>query len=339
MKNVEDLMDRVSVTALCNAMGIARATAYRLWGIPIEKQKKTGASPRALSQTENQAVLDILHSSRFIDQSPQEVYATLLDEGQYLCSIRTMYRLLDRHNEVRERRAVVAHRNYKKPELLATGPNQVWSWDITKLMGPEKWTYFYLYVLLDIFSRYVVGWMIADRESGELAKVLIAEACERQKIEEKSLTIHSDRGSPMISKPVAFLMADLGITKSLSRPHVSNDNPFSEAQFKTLKYSPEFPDRFGCKQDAEVFSRRFFPWYNDEHKHSGIAFYTPSAVHYGQSEVLHAVRAQTLSAAFMAHPERFVKKAPVPAMPPVKVWINPPPQKEVQANDNVRLAA
>jgi len=339
MSNIEEVMDRVPVTALCNAMGMARATAYRHWGTPPERHRSTGVSPRALSDTENQDVLDILHSGRFIDQSPQEVYATLLDEGHYHCSIRTMYRLLKKHNEVRERRAVITHKNYKKPELLATGPNQVWSWDITKLLGPAKWTYFYLYVILDIFSRYVVGWMIADRESGELAKVLIAQACEKQKIEEDSLTIHSDRGSPMTSKPVAFLMADLGITKSLSRPHVSNDNPFSEAQFKTLKYSSQFPDRFGCKQDAEVFARPFFIWYNDEHKHSGIAFYTPKDVHYGQSEALHAVRTQTLSAAFTAHPERFVKKAPVPALPPVKVWINPPIQKDVQLVDNVRLVA
>ena len=251
---------------------------------------------------------------------------TLLDEGRYICSLRTMYRILEKREETRERRAVVRHGKFAKPELIATGPNQVWSWDITKLLGPTKWTYFYLYVLLDIFSRYVVGWMIADRESGVLAKALIEESCEKQEIGEDQLTIHSDRGGPMISKPVAHLLADLGVIKSLSRPQVSNDNPFSEAQFKTLKYSPHFPERFGCQEDAVGFGRTFFPWYNDDHKHSGIGYYTPADIHYGRAHAVQKVRSETLAAAYVAHPERFVRKPPIAQEIPTEVWINPPPK-------------
>jgi putative transposase len=280
--------------------------------------------PRALSDVETKQILTTLHSYRFTDQSPAEVYATLLDEGTYLCSLRSMYRILQKQGETRERRAIVHHGKFKKPELLATEPNQVWSWDITKLLGPQKWTYFYLYVLMDIFSRYVVGWMVAERESGSLATVLMREACEKQNIVEGALTIHSDRGGPMISKPVAHLMADLGVIKSLSRPQVSNDNPFSEAQFKTLKYCPTFPERFGSKQDADVFCRYFFTWYNQEHKHSGIGYYTPEDVHYGRALAMQKLRQNTLSSAFAAHPERFVKKSPIAASAPTAVWINPP---------------
>jgi putative transposase len=269
-------------------------------------------------------ILDVLHGDRFINTSPAEVYATLLDEGTYLASCRTMYRILDKHGEVKERRALCSHGNYKKPEFLATAPNQVWSWDTTRLLGPQKWTYFYLYVLMDIFSRYVVGWMVSGRESALLAKALIGESCEKQGILENSLIIHSDRGAPMTSKPVAHLMADLGVIKSLSRPQVSNDNPFSEAQFKTLKYSPAFPDRFGCLEDAQVFCRRFVSWYNREHKHSGIGYYSPEDVHYGKVNKLRALRQKTLESAFKTHPERFVNKTPVASSIPREVWINPP---------------
>ena len=234
-----------------------------------------------LSPEERQKVLDLLHTDRFVDQSPREVYATLLDEGTYLCSVRSMYRVLDEQGEVRERRDQLRHPVYQPPELLATGPNQVWSWDITKLKGPVKWTYYYLYVLLDIFSRYVVGWMVAHREQASLARKLIEETCEKQTIEPGQLLVHSDRGPSMSSKPVALLLADLGVTKSHSRPHVSNDNPYSESQFKTLKYRPEFPERFGSMEDARGFCQTFFPWYNTEHHHSGIGFLTPEQVHYG----------------------------------------------------------
>jgi len=273
-------------------------------------------------------VLSHLHAERFQDRSPAEVYATLLDEGVYCCSIRTLYRILDEEGETRERRDQLTHPLYQKHELLATGPNQLWSWDITKLLGPAKWTYFYLYVILDVFSRYVVGWMIADREGKELAKQLIAATCDKHEIAPGQLTLHADRGSSMTSKPVAFLLADLGVTKTHSRPHVSDDNPFSESQFKTLKYRPDFPDRFGSLQDARIFCQEFFPWYNTEHHHSGLGLLTPAVVHYQRAEEVLHLRQQTLDAAYAAHPERFVRKPPQPPTLPTEVWINPPPKPQ-----------
>ena len=264
-----------------------------------------------------------LHQPRFVDLAPAEVYATLLDEGRYLCSLRTMYRVLAAAHEVRERRNQLRH-VAPTPELLATRPNEVWSWDITKLLGPAKWTYFYLYVILDIFSRYVVGWMVAHQERAALAERLIEVACETQKIVPGQLTIHADRGASMTSKPVALLLADLGITRTHSRPHVSNDNPFSEAQFKTLKYRPTFPERFGSLQAARAFCQPFFRWYNAEHRHTGIALLTPAMVHDGQAEAVRAQRADVLAAAYAAHPERFVRKPPTPPAVPDTVWINPP---------------
>lgn len=261
-----------------------------------------------------------------MDKAPAEVYATLLDEGVYLCSIRTMYRILHEQCEVRERRNILRRPNYKTPELLATAPNQVWSWDITKLKGPVKWTYYYLYVILDIYSRYAVGWMIAGRETAELARTLIDETCFRQEIEKEKLTIHSDRGPAMTSKSVALLLADLGVTKSLNRPYVSNDNPFSESQFKTLKYRPMFPDRFGSIEDARVFCQTFFEWYNNEHHHTGIALMTPAMVHYGLAEDCNQSRQQVLHQAYQAHPERFVRGLPKVLELPKAAWINPPKQ-------------
>ena len=269
-------------------------------------------------------MLEQLHSERFRDKPPVQVYATLLDEGTYLCSIRTMYRLLEENHEVRERRNQLTHPSYQKPELLATEANQVWSWDITKLLGPAKWTYFYLYVILDIFSRYVVGWMVAPRESAELAKRLIGESCCKQGIAPGQLTLHADRGSSMRSKPVAFLLADLGVTKSHSRPHVSDDNPFSESQFKTLKYRPEFPDRFGSIEDARRFCQIFFCWYNTEHHHSGIGLLTPETLHYGRAEEVNQRRQDVLSQAYERYPERFVRAHPKPPDKPTAVWINKP---------------
>jgi putative transposase len=270
-------------------------------------------------------VLAELHSPRFVDQAPREIYATLLDEGRYLCSVRTMYRLLRAHNELRERRDQLRHPTYAKPELLATRPNQVWSWDITRLLGPVKWTYFHLYVILDIFSRYVVGWMVAQRETAQLAQQLIYETCEKQAIRPGMVTVHADRGTSMTSRPVALLLADLGVTKTHSRPHVSNDNPFSESQFKTLKYRPEFPDRFGCVEDARAFCGPFFAWYNTQHHHTGLGLLTPEMVHYGRAPQVLAQRQLVLSAAWQEHPERFVRRPPVPTQPPTAVWINPPP--------------
>jgi putative transposase len=282
MNASRELARSVGVAPACEALAVSRASFYRQrTGMEPDWPKPRARPARTLSDGERKNVLDVLRSERFVDKAPGEVYATLLDEGTYLCSIRTMYRILSDAREVRERRNQLRHPVYKKPELLATAPNQVWSWDITKLLGPQKWSYFYLYVILDIFSRYVIGWMLARRESGALAKRLIRESVDKQNVSANQLTIHSDCGPSMKSQTVAQLLATLGVTKSHSRPYVSSDNPFSEAQFKTLKYRPEFPDRFGSQQHGLQFCRGFFPWYNHEHYHSGIAMLTPAMVHYG----------------------------------------------------------
>ncbi len=274
-------------------------------------------------------MLEQLHGDRFVDASPAQVYATLLDEGTYLASERTMYRLLAaEHGGVRERRDQLTHPPYARPELLASRPNEVWSWDVTKLLGPAKWTYFYLYVMLDIFSRYVVGWTVQHRETATLAERLIAETVAKQQIARDRLTIHADRGSAMRSKPVAFLLADLGVTKTHSRPYTSTDNPYSEAQFKTLKYRPGFPDRFHSILHARAFCREFFPWYNERHRHSGIGLMTPATVHHGHAKQLHAARRDVLAAAYAATPERFVRQPPRPPALPTGAWINKPDRKE-----------
>ena len=333
MNLIEQHRKDTPVLPLCEALGFPRASLYRRArkvssGLPSSRSVRPPAA-LALSEPQRQEVLDLLHNERFRDLPPTQVYPMLLDEGRYLCSVRTMYRLLAQQNEVRERRPVASHPVYAKPELLATAPNQVWSWDITKLKGPVTWTYFYLYVILDIFSRYVVGWMVAQRESAALAKRLIEYTCRKQSIDQDQLTLHADRGSSMKSKLVAELLADLGVTKSHSRPSVSNDNPFSESQFKTLKYRPEFPDRFGCLQDARAFCGPFFGWYNTDHHHCGIGFYTPADVHYGRVVVLRARRQAALDAAYERHPERFVRHRPQASYPPIAVWINPPKDKNL----------
>ena len=328
MGAAEGLAGDVGVSVACRALGVTRSTLYRYrkrHRRPPRALRLRPTPARALSDTERQQVLALLHSERFVDRAPAEVHATLLDEGRYLCSERTMYRVLASAREVRERRNQLRHPRYVKPQLLATGPNEVWSWDITKLLGPAKWMYLYLYVILDIFSRYVVGWMVAQRESATLAKRLIEATCDKQGIERGTLTIHADRGSSMRSKCIAHLLADLGITKTHTRPYTSTDNPYSESQFKTLKYCPEFPGRFGGLEDANAFCRVFFPWYNREHRHSGIGYMTPEAVHYGDAERLLANRRRVLAEAFRAHPERFVRGRPTPPPVPDAVWINPPP--------------
>jgi putative transposase len=341
MKAAEQLAEDVGVNQACKALGIPRASFYRRCKPPASTRDEVAtarSSSRALSKTERDDVRQTLYSERFMDKSPQQVYATLLDDGEYLCSVRTMYRILDEDSASKERRNQLKRPNYKKPELLATAPNQVWSWDITKLLGPEKWTYYYLYVILDIFSRYVVGWMLAHREQAELATRLIRETIEKQNIPEDQLIIHSDRGPSMTSHSVAQLLGALGVTKSHSRPHVSNDNPFSESQFKTMKYRPEFPDRFGSYEDGLSFCRRFFVWYNDEHYHSAIGLVTPAMLHYGQAHQIVASREATLGNAYAAHPERFVKGPPKPPELPSAVWINPPQDdKENQDAQKKRL--
>jgi putative transposase len=319
------LAQEVGTARACRALGVARATLYRQRRGAARAAAPRSRPVRALTIPERQTVLDLLHSERFVDQAPTEVYATLLDEGVYHCSPRTMYRLLAEAHEVRERRNQL-RQVAPKPELLATGPNQVWSWDITKLLGPVKWTYFYLYVILDIFSRYVVGWMVAQQESATLAERLIDATCDKQAISPGQLLIHADRGPAMTSKPVALLLADLGVTRTHSRPHVSNDNPYSEAQFKTLKYRPEFPDRFGFLEEARGFCQGFFGWYNTEHHHSGIGLLTPVMVHYGWSAQVLAQRQHVLTSAYALHPERFVRQPPTPPAVPLAVWINRPPQ-------------
>ena len=326
MKITESLAKDVNLQQACAALAVSRASFYR-WQDRVEDgpgERLRSVPPLALSGEEEAAVLDILHAARFVDQPPQEIYSTLLDEGTYLCSVRTMYRILEKHEEVKERRNQLTHPHYQKPELLAKVANQLWSWDITKLKGPAKWTYFYLYVIIDVFSRYVVGWMVAHREQSSLAQKLIEQTCEKQNIQPGQLTIHADRGPSMKSKPVAFLMADMGITKSHSRPHVSNDNPYSESQFKTLKYRPDFPERFGAIVDARLFCQTYFRWYNTEHYHSGIGFQTPENVHYGLSEQIIKERQAVLNAAYEKHPKRFKGRPPTPAAVPEAVWINKP---------------
>jgi putative transposase len=334
MRAASTLSHDVGKKPACEALNVPRATFYRHMAREFSMHKENGSRPLpplALSPEERQTVIDALHSNRFQDQAPYEIYATLLDEGQYHCSIRTMYRILTaKHGHVKERRRRHQRTHYQKPELLATKPNEVWSWDITKLKGPVKWTYFYLYVILDIFSRYVVGWMVAHREQKALAKRLIEQSCIKQNIEPGQLTVHADRGSSMKSKVVAHLLADLGVSKSHSRPHVSNDNPYSESQFKTLKYRPEFPNRFGSIQDARAFCLPFFNWYNKEHRHSGIALMTPEQVHYGQSNKVFNFRSQVLSEAFEKNPIRFKGKMPRPYQLPEAAWINRPPTEQIR---------
>jgi len=334
METTHTLSHDVGVRPACQALGVPRASFYR-WrqGPQPAADARHRRSPRALSAAERQQVKETLYSERFVDQAPREVYAALLDEGEYLCSVRTMYRLLDEDQAVQERRDQLRHPHYQKPELLATAANQVWSWDITKLLGPQKWTYYYLYVILDVFSRYVVGWMLARRESSDLARRLIRESLDKQNVSEDQLTLHSDRGPSMTSHGVAELLAALGVTKSHSRPHVSNDNPFSESQFKTLKYRPDFPDRFASYDQALDVCREFFAWYNDEHYHSGIGLLTPATLHYGQAPQVVASRAEALRAAYAKHPERFVRGCPKPQPLPTAVWINPPASATVDAHD------
>ena len=330
-QTVQELAPLVGTRPACRALGAAPATIYRRRNPPAPRPRRPRPAPaRTLSQAERLAVLEVLHSERFVDSSPGEVYATLLDEGRYLASERTMYRLLAaRHGGVRERRNQLRHPAYAKPELLATRPNELYSWDITKLLGPAKWTYFYLYVVLDVYSRYVVAWTVQHRESASVAEQLIAQAIEQQGVERGQLTVHADRGSSMTSKPVAFLLADLGVAKTHSRPYTSTDNPYSEAQFRTLKYRPDFPASFDSIQQARAFCRQFFGWYNEQHRHSGIGLMTPAAVHYGNAEQVRTARASVLAAAYAATPERFINGAPQPAPLPTAAWINKPATEEV----------
>ncbi len=335
MSSVTDLSSQVNTKTACEALSVPRATYYRQTrkAKPAEIVERP-SPPLALTATEEQCVLDVLHEPRFQDCTPYYAYATLLDEGTYYCSIRTMYRILAKHGEVRERRRQVSRPYYAKPELLATGANQVWSWDITKLKGPVKWSYYQLYVIIDIYSRYVVGWMLAHREAAVLAKRLIKDTFVKQEVPRDQLTIHADRGSSMKSKVVAQLLADLGVTKTHSRPQVSNDNPYSESQFKTMKYRPDFPNRFGSIEDARSFCRDFFTWYNCHHKHTAIGLVTPEQVHYGTASEIQKQRTAVLHSAFQQHPKRFKGKVPKSMQISEAVWINPP--KEVHHPEEIK---
>lgn len=328
---IAELEPIIGTRAACRATGRPQARHYRRHRrspAPARPVRERKAQPRALSEAERDTVRALLNSPGFVDKAPATVFHELLDEGVYLASVSSMYRILRSHGEVGERRRQAVHPARVKPELLATGPNQCWSWDITKLHGAAKWSYFHLYVIIDIYSRYTVGWLIAERESAVLAEQLLADTITKQGIDRDMLTIHADNGSSMASRPVAFLLADLGVTKSHSRPHTSNDNPFSEAQFRTLKYRPEFPATFANLPEARAFCQRFFSWYNTEHRHSGIAWHTPYNVHHGHTEQVRAIRADALTAAYDRNPERFVRKLPEPAELPTTTWINKPAQND-----------
>jgi putative transposase len=325
----DTLRSGLAVAVACQALGVPRATVYRTRhrrraivsrAQPIPRPRP----PLALSDAERGTLLTALNSERFADMAPRAIYATLLDEGRYLASVRTMYRVLAAEGQSLERRRQRTHPPYAKPELLAVAPRQVWSWDITKLKGPVRWSVYHLYVILDIFSRYVVGWMVALREAAELAEQFIAETIAKQQIAPGTLTLHADRGTSMRSKPVAALLVDLNVARTHSRPHVSDDNPYSESQFRTLKYRPDFPDRFGSLEDARAHCQRFFHWYNNEHRHSGIGLMTPHAVHHGAAETLQVQRAMVLQQAYEANPLRFKGCMPQPPTLPTAAWINPP---------------
>jgi putative transposase len=320
---VSALAAKIGLKRACEALGVPRSSIYRA------RQPHPTAQPRlapahALSSEERVQVRETLNSERFMDKAPRQVYAALLDEGHYLCHWRTMYRVLAAHDEVRERRQVRRHPIYKKPELLATAPNQVWSWDITYLRGPQKWEHYPLYTVLDIYSRYVVGWMIAEVESSDLARQLIAATALKQDIQPDQLTLHADNGAPMRGKPLSQLLVDLGITKSHNRPHTSDDNPFSEAHFKTMKYRPDYPHRFPSLTEAQVWSRCFFNWYNEQHYHAGLNLFTPASVHFGEAATVQQQRQAVMLTAYAAHPARFVRGEPLIQAAPAAVWINPP---------------
>jgi len=319
---IDDGRPALPIARACAAINVPRATYYRS-KVPVAASVER-RQHRALSSRERQDVLDVLHEPRFIDLAPAQVHAMLLDDDRYLCSERTMYRILAANREVRERRDQLRHPAYTKPHIVATRPNELWSWDITKLLGPRKWSYFYLYVVIDVFSRYIVGWMVAHRELSSLAQRLLGDCYRRERVKPDELTIHADRGTSMMSKPVALLLADLGVTKTHSRPKTSNDNPFSEAHFKTLKYRPNFPDRFGAIEHARAHCSDFFAWYHFEHHHAGLGLLTPHDVHHGLAGARIEHRTATLAKAFTEHPERFPRGKPIPQALPTEVWINKP---------------
>jgi putative transposase len=329
MQGVAFLIPLVGVVAACFALSVNRAKYYRAQK-PKSAPKPRPRPPRALDDEERAHVLALLDSDEFMDLAPAQVYAKLLEDGEYLCSTRTMYRVLADADQVRERRAQRRHPEYKKPQLVATAPNQVWSWDTTKLPGPTKGTYFTLYVILDIFSRYIVGWQVTKSESAAVAQELIDACCAKQKVARGQLTIHADRGSPMTAKSTALLYVDLGIAKSHSRPYTSNDNPYSESNFRTLKYRPDMPEQLGSLEHARQVVHALVGWYNEEHYHVGLALLHPTDVHHGRAPAIVEARQRVLDVAHERHPERFVRGRPLQKLPPAAAWINPPPMNAIE---------
>lgn len=328
MQGVLFLVPLVGVVAACAALCMSRSRYYRAQK-PAAAPTPRPSPPRTLSDDERAKVLATLDSDEYMDKAPAQVFAALLELGIYLCSIRTMYRILAANDQVRERRAQRQHPTYTKPQLVATAPNQVWTWDITKLPGATKGTYFSLYVILDLFSRYIVGWQVATRESAAVYQELVEACCKDQGVVPEQLTIHSDRGAPMTAKSTALLYADLGIIKSHSRPYTSNDNPYSEANFRTLKYRPDMPEQLGSVEHARQVVRALVGWYNDEHYHLGLALMHPADVHHGRTADIVAARQRVLDAAHAAHPDRFVTGRPIQKAPPPAAWINPPATEAV----------
>jgi len=331
MNKITQISDEkdIALSALCDSLQLSRSTFYRNTAMNSQHRAMNSASEphNAISHAQRQEILSVLHSDRFIDSTPYDVYYTLLDEGCYIASIRTMYRVLFEAGESQDRRHQRNHRDAVKPELIATAPNEVWTWDITKLLSHNRFTYFHLYVMLDIFSRYVVGWMIADRECQHLAKTFIQEATLKHNIQPGQLTIHSDNGPSMTSQTVSQLLESIGVLKTHNRPYTSNDNPFSESQFKTLKYCPQFPDRFESILHAEAFCQMFFDWYNNVHYHSGILFLKPFSVHFHQADEILKNRHSILLKTYEKNPARFNNKIPV--LKKLKpVYINPPKNTE-----------
>lgn len=333
MEGLAFLIPLVGIVAACVTLGVSRATYYRAQQ-PKSEPKPRPKPARALTDEERAHVLTTLDSETFMDRAPAQVYAKLLEDGEYLCSERTMYRVLAEHDQVRERRAQRRHPEYVKPQLVATAPNQVWSWDTTKLPGATKGTYFTLYVILDIFSRYIVGWQVTKSESATIAQELIDACCKQQSVTRGQLTIHADRGSPMVAKSTAQLYVDLGVAKSHSRPHTSNDNPYSESNFRTLKYRPEMPEQLGSLEHARQVVRALVDWYNDDHYHVGLALLHPVDVHYGRAGAIIVARQRVLDEAHTRHPERFVRGRPVQKSPPSAAWINPPPMDQIAIEAN-----
>lgn len=327
MNAVRDIADAMPIRQACRIFDLSHATYYRALRPPLPAESRYPTPANKLSRKQRQVILDLLVHPDHVDKTPYALYYHLLDQGTYLCSVRTMYRLLNEQGWSKQRRELLRRPPCQRPQLVARGPNEVWSWDISNIKGPAKGLFFKLYVVLDLFSRAVVGWCVSGTESGALARDLVEQSCNRHGIDPNQLTLHSDRGAAMVSAPLRELLDKLDVHHSFARPYTPNDNPYSEAHFRTLKDHPSFPESFGSLEDSVRFFRVFFDWYNHQHYHSGIAFLPPAVVHTGQQDSWLAQRQRTLDVAYAAHPERF-SSPPRPPPLPDEVWINPPPELE-----------